>query len=188
MTQFVDAQRRPKECIRRLGRQLKGLSHPNKNGKDRLVLARTLSVGTPLVLVPDPNNEYDRNAVLIYRADDPTEDLGYLDATGAKQVCRMIECGATFDADVYWIDRHDPDFPKIYLWVYQLTPMTRKSRPMRHDAPHYSQSTRPERAFSSTPSSAPPPTVPSFGQSVDAPESSGGPIRILIRLLKSFLP
>ena len=170
MTQFVDAQRRPKECIRRLGRQLKGLSHPNKNGKDRLVLARTLSVGTPLVLVPDPNNEYDRNAVLIYRADDPTEDLGYLDATGAKQVCRMIECGATFDADVYWIDRHDPDFPKIYLWVY------------------HSQSTRPERAFSSTPSSAPPPTVPSFGQSVDAPESSGGPIRILIRLLKSFLP
>jgi hypothetical protein len=184
VTQFVDAQRHPKECIRRFGRQLKGLSHPNKNGKDRLALARSLSVGTPLVLVPDPSNAYDRNAVLIYRADDPTEDLGYLDATGAKEICRMIECGATFDADVYWIDKHEPDFPKIYMWVYQLTPMTLKRRPARHDAPVYSESTRPNRAFSS----APAPAVPSFGQDADDSESSGGPIRLLIRLLKSFLP
>lgn len=187
MTQFVDAQRRPKECIRRFGRQLKGLSHPNKNGKDRLVLVRSLSVGTPLVLVPDPGNEYDRNAVLIYRADDLAEDLGYLDATGAKQICRMIECGATFDADVYWIDRHTPDFPKIYLWVYQLTPITQQRRPVRHNAPHYSQSTRPDHAFSSAPAAASPPAVPTFGQDAENPESDSL-IRSLMRLLKSFLP
>jgi hypothetical protein len=166
---------------------LKGLSHPNKNGKDRLVLVRSLNVGTPLVLVPDPTNAYDRNAVLIYRADDSTEDLGYLDATGAKQICRMLECGATFDADVYWIDHHDPDFPKIYIWVYQLTEMTQKRRPARHNAPHYNQSTKPERAFDSTPAPAPPPTVPSFGQEADDSES-GGKLHALIRFVRSFLP
>jgi len=36
-----------------------------------------------LALVADPGNGCDRNAVLIYKADDLTEDLGYLDATGA---------------------------------------------------------------------------------------------------------
>ena len=183
--EWTDSLRRPKNYIHRYARQLVGLTHPNKNGKDRLVLARTLNVGTPLVLVPERNNALDRNAILIYRADDPKEDLGYLDATGAKQICRMIECGAKFDADVYWIDNRR-DFPKIYIWVYQLTAVAEKRRPARQNAPAYTNYVKHREA------PAPPmphPAVPSFGQSSDdSGFDAGGPIRSLIRLLKSFLP
>lgn len=185
MTEFVDARGRPKESLRRFSRQLVGLTHLNKNGNDRLALARSLSIGTPLVLVPEQNNVVDRNALLIYRADDLTEDLGYLDATGAKQICRMIECGARFEAEVYWIDSSKPQFPKIYIWVYQLTAMTRNHRPVRRNAPNY-RGYAPHREAPSTPASVP--CVPSFREAGDEPKVVGGPIRSLIWLLKSFLP
>lgn len=115
---WTDALSHPKNCIHRYARQLVGLTHPNKNGKDRLALVGSLSIGTPLVLVSEPNNAFDRNAVLIYRADDLHDDLGYLDALGAKQICRMMECGATFDADVYRIEQREPEIPHVYIWLY----------------------------------------------------------------------
>jgi hypothetical protein len=137
MTQWTDALGRPKECIHRYTCSLVGLTHPNKNGTDRVGLARGLQIGTRLALVPEPDNAFDRNAVLIFRFDDLENDLGYIHAMQAKRICRMIECGATFDAEVYWIDKQRPEFPDVYMWLYQLTLMTRSRRPTRYDAPTY---------------------------------------------------
>ncbi|HEY1804956.1 MAG TPA: HIRAN domain-containing protein [Terracidiphilus sp.] len=116
---------------------LVGFSHPNKHGLNRLDLVRKLSRGSKLVLVPEPENPVDRNAILVYSADDLENDLGYLDATGAKKICRMIECGAAFTADLAFFWGRDPDFPTVYIYVYQLTPMQQAHRPIRKDAPEY---------------------------------------------------
>lgn len=136
-TTWTDAKRNPKECIHRFQCQLSGLTHPNKHGVDRHELLREMPVGTQLVLVPEPDNPVDRDAILVYRADDLGNDLGYLHASAAKRFCRMIECGATFSAELCWVDRRRPDYPTYHLYLFQLTQMTQKHRPMRHNAPTY---------------------------------------------------
>jgi hypothetical protein len=141
MTQWTDAHGQPKACIHRYTCSLVGLTHSNKNGTDRLGLARGLQIGTPLTLLPEPDNKYDRNAVLICRRDDLNNDLGYIHATQAKRICRMIECGATFDAEVYWIDKRKPELPDVFMFIYQLTPMTSARRPVRYNAPTYRKTT-----------------------------------------------
>lgn len=73
----------------------KTVARPESSEQERQRRTRSrsrLSVGTPLVLVPDPDNAYDRNAVLIYRADYRTEAVGYSDATGAKQIGGILTC------------------------------------------------------------------------------------------------
>jgi hypothetical protein len=86
----------------------------------------------PLVLVREPDNPLDRNAVLIYRADD-----GYMDVTGAAHFCPLIERGATFSAQVYWINRDRPDYLKVYIWLFQLSEPVLKKRPVRLGVPRY---------------------------------------------------
>ncbi len=137
MTQWTDALGRPKECIYRFQRSLVGLTHPNKQGHNRIALAQKLRTGMQLLLVPEPNNPVDRDAILIYSGDDPGNDLGYLDSIGAKQICRMIECGANFSAEVFWINNHNHALPKVYIYVFQLTATTRSHRPARKNAPRY---------------------------------------------------
>jgi HIRAN domain len=134
---WTDAQGRPVTCIHRFHRILVGLTHKNKAGEDRIALARRLSIGTPLLMVQETNNPVDRNAILIYRADDPSNDLGYLDATGAKQFAKMMERGATFAAEVYWVNNDSPSLPQVYIYVYQLTEPLLKKRPTRKNAPEY---------------------------------------------------
>jgi hypothetical protein len=100
-------------------------------------MARDLVIGNQLVLVPDPNNPADRNAILIYRDDNRVDDLGYLDANAAKRVCPLMERGATFSAEVYWINNDNPDLPKIYLYVFKLTEPASDRRPTRRNAVRY---------------------------------------------------
>jgi hypothetical protein len=98
-----------------------------------------LTRGTKLVLMPEPDNPYDRNAILIYIQGDLENDIGYLYSSAAKKISRMIECGATFSAEVYYIYRKPrSDYPEICIYLYQLTPMTTKHRPIRKGAPEYS--------------------------------------------------
>ena len=116
---------------------LVGLTHPNRVGGNRISDARTLEMGTRLVLVPEADNAYDRNAILIYREGDLRNDIGYLDYAEARQICKLMERGATFSAEVNWINNDNPDLPKVYLCVTQLTEPIRRARPMRRNAPKY---------------------------------------------------
>jgi hypothetical protein len=97
-----------------------------------------LTRGTKLVLVPEPDNQYDRNAILVYVEGDLENDLGYLHSSSAKKFCRMMECGATFSAEVYYIYRKPrTNYPEVCIYLYQLTPMTTTRRPIRKGAPEY---------------------------------------------------
>lgn len=136
--QWTDALGKPVECIHRFSCQVVGLSHTNKCGRDRMGFVNHLTRGTKLVLVPEPDNPYDRNAILVYVEGDRENDLGYLHSSSAKKFCRMMECGATFSAEVYYIYRKPrTNYPEVCIYLYQLTPMTTNRRPIRKSAPEY---------------------------------------------------
>jgi len=73
MSIWTDALGKKIECIHRFGCCLVGLTHVNKNGQSRMELIRPMPIGTELVLVPVPDNPTDRDAILIYCADDLTK-------------------------------------------------------------------------------------------------------------------
>lgn len=136
---WTDALGRPIDCIHRFSSQVVGLSHSNKYGRDRMAFLNHLTRGTKLLLVPEPDNPYDRNAVLVYMEGDVENDLGYLYSSAAKKICRMIECGATFSAEVYYVYRKPrSNYPEVcIIYLYQLTPMTTNRRPIRKGASEY---------------------------------------------------
>jgi hypothetical protein len=61
---------------------------------------RNMSYGAELVLVPEPDNVTDRNAILASRADDMNCDPGLPNAIQARQFCLLIERGATLTAQL----------------------------------------------------------------------------------------
>lgn len=136
MTSWTDVFGNPVQCIRRDQRQLVGISHQNKLGQSRMDLIRTLECGTSLTLVPEPNNKFDRNAILVHRTDMPNSDLGYMDATGAKKFCKLMERGATFSAQVSWINSRT-SYPEIYFYIFQLSEPTIPKRPVSRNAIEY---------------------------------------------------
>jgi len=136
--QWTDAHGKPIECIHRYGCQIVGLGHANKHGRDRMLFIKHLTIGTRIVLIPEPNNPLDRNAILVYLQGDFENDIGYLHSSCAKRICRMMECGATFSAQVYWINQNSRrQFPEVFIFIYELTPMTLVRRPTRKGAPEY---------------------------------------------------
>jgi hypothetical protein len=141
--QWTDAYGKPIECIHRYGCEIVGLSHSNKRGRDRMEFIKHLTIGTKVVLFPEPNNRVDRNAILVYLQGDFENDIGYLYSSGAKRICRMMECGATFSAQVYWINSNPRrQYPEVFLYIYQLTPTTLTRRPTRKGAPEYRRTPR----------------------------------------------
>jgi len=162
---WTDALGRPILCIRRDQRQLVGISHTNKLGQSRLDLVSTLECGTSLTLVPEPDNRFDRNAILVYRTDTPGSDIGYMDATGAKQFCKLIERGSTFSAEVSLIDRR-ASYPQVYFYIFQLTEPTVPKRPSRRNAAQYKGHTASKRRVAN------PIVQPAFTDSNKADERS----------------
>jgi hypothetical protein len=59
----MHTQETPLTFVHRFNRQLAGLTHPNKHGRVHMDLVRAMPMGTPLVLVPEPDNQHDRNAI-----------------------------------------------------------------------------------------------------------------------------
>ena len=117
-TSWTDARGNLIECIHRDRRILVGITHLNKQGKPRAALIESLEIGNPLVLLPEPDNQFDRNAILVYRTGRPDDDIGYMDAVGAKRICSLIERGATFRAEVSWLDRKK-SFLKVYFMCFK---------------------------------------------------------------------
>jgi hypothetical protein len=118
--------------------------------------------GTKLVLIPEPDNPYDRNAILFYIQGDLENDVGYLHSSAAKKISRMIECGATFSAEVYYIYRKPrSNYPEVCVYIYQLTPLTTNRRPIRKGAATYNGGTR-RSAKEASPAAGPVPISRAF--------------------------
>ena len=146
---FTDAFGQPISCVHRFGAQLVGISLSNQQGIPRIELVNNLKQGAKLILVPEPQNPVDRNAILIYRADDLENDLGYMDSGSANRFCKMIERGAKFDAQVCWINRRR-SFLEIHLYLFQMSAPTLKRRPMRQKAPTYTKPSPVRKSFQRT--------------------------------------
>ncbi len=128
---WTDALNKPIDCIHRDSCELVGMTHLNKRGLSRLPLIDNLRIGDKLILVPDPANEHDRNAILVYGEGDRDNDLGFVHRMKAKQICPLIERGAVFTAQLYWIDRQKPDYPKPYIYLFKWQEPTLRRRPGR---------------------------------------------------------
>jgi hypothetical protein len=133
----------PIQCVNWFDRHLAGFTHSNKRGLDRLPLIKKLTKGSKIVLVPEPENPYDRNAILLYSTDDLENDVGYLDSVGANQICGLMERGATFSAEVFYVFYEKPDVPFVRIMIYQLTPALQDHRPIRKGAPVYKATLQP---------------------------------------------
>ena len=123
--------------IHRFHRQLVGIHFKSKSGVDRATLWYSLARSMQVLLAPEPDNVQDRNAILVYRADDPTNDLGYVDYQGAQEICRLMECGADFKAQIAWIENAGKPWMEVHMDIFQLTLPVRTRRPSRKNAPKY---------------------------------------------------
>jgi hypothetical protein len=111
----------PQGRLFRYDSSISGMSHSNQMGRDRRKLARRLKVGSQLVLVAEPSNPVDQDAILIYPADDLKNDIGYLYSSTARHVAKKLREGATFAAEITEIDLNRPKYPTYRIAVYQLT-------------------------------------------------------------------
>jgi hypothetical protein len=117
----IDALGRPMDFVYRHTTHLAGLSHANKNGLDRRKIAKRLRVGSQLVLQTEPDNPADQDAILVFPADDLSNDIGYLYSFTARSVARKMRSGVVLSAEISTIDRSDPWHPQYGVYVYQLT-------------------------------------------------------------------
>lgn len=113
-----------------------GLSFHLKKGDD---LWNELEEGTPLALVRDRNNKYDRNAVAVALADDYDGDpddfdfdfiLGYLPRTENAEIAAMIDAGYTdkFSAEITTLKQHGSysDRLRITICIESREPVTKR--------------------------------------------------------------
>jgi hypothetical protein len=63
--------------------EVKGVTHPNDDGTSRIAAQQLCSVGDAVKLIPEPSNEYDRNAIRVLSQ--TGEQIGYISATQAAR-------------------------------------------------------------------------------------------------------
>lgn len=59
-----------------------GAAHPNADGSNRQFEILLCHAGEPVVLIPEPENEHDRNAIAVYSCRDV--QIGYISADRAR--------------------------------------------------------------------------------------------------------
>ncbi len=63
--------------------EVKGVMHPNDDGTSRIAAQQLCSVGDAVKLIPEPSNEYDRNAIRVLLQ--TGEQIGYISASQATR-------------------------------------------------------------------------------------------------------
>jgi len=69
----------------------------NDDGSSRQAFLKTCSSGDPLVLVREPKNKYDRNAIAVFRG---TDQLGYLSKEVAGELAKVMDSGKKLTAKI----------------------------------------------------------------------------------------
>src|SRR6266853_4273246 len=68
--------------------QVKGVTHDNDDGTSRSEAIKLCSVGDSVKLVPDPQNEHDRNAIRVLRLNG--QQIGYISARQAARLAGNV--------------------------------------------------------------------------------------------------
>lgn len=140
------SQKRPAEKTRSVDRpqpsteprhfflQVHGIYHRNADGSSRQKIIRSCGPGDPLVLVPEPENKYDPDAIKVCRPDGT--QLGYVPSGHSSKLSNELAIGWTFrvTADqVFAADRPGHVGCRIRLDVLTMSEATQdlKSRKQR---------------------------------------------------------
>lgn len=80
--------------VRKIKTKVVGVSFNNDDGSSRqVIISRHASEGGGLLLIPDPNNRYDPNAVGVW-LDSPFKQIGHLSREIAEQLCEQADMKA----------------------------------------------------------------------------------------------
>ena len=80
-----------------------GVSHKNDDGTSRQKLIRRLKEGEQLDVLRDPDNKYDRNAIVVcakFGILRRRKQLGFLSAELAEEYAPLLDAGGRIDAEV----------------------------------------------------------------------------------------
>jgi len=114
--------------------QVHGIYHRNADGSSRQKIIRSCSPGDPLVLVPEPDNQYDPDAIKICRSDDA--QLGYVPSERSSYLGNQLEIGWTFRVTVDEIFAADrPGCVGCRMRLEVLTMSQRTEQRKKHNQP-----------------------------------------------------
>lgn len=83
--------------------KVRGVTATNPDGSDRQAIVRRCKPREMLLLVREPHNRYDRNAVAVYRRGgllSDTQQIGYISAELAEEIATRIDSGERVEARV----------------------------------------------------------------------------------------
>ena len=78
-----------------------------------------LKVGDALELVPEPNNPFDKFAVIIKYQD---KQIGYIPRSDNRYIARMLEQGMQLDCEILSLQPDEDPWQKIQVAVHLIKP------------------------------------------------------------------
>ncbi len=105
-----------------------GESYRNSDGSDRQRIIARLQVGDPIVLVREPDNQYDSNAIAVCTTGG--RQIGYLSRADAQRFSAKMDKGVVLKAVIRFIGGGTANKPSRGVWlnVYAIRkPQPRKA-------------------------------------------------------------
>jgi hypothetical protein len=133
-TRSVD-QPQPSTKPRHFFLQVHGIYHRNADGSSRQKIIRSCRPGDPLILLPEPANKYDPDAIKVCRPDGA--QLGYVPGGHSSKLSNELEIGWTFRVtvdEVFAADRPGQVGCRIRLEVLTMSERTEQRK--KHNQPH----------------------------------------------------
>lgn len=83
--------------VKNVDLRVAGVSFANKDGRKRQDIIKAMTEQSTVMLVREPQNEYDKNAIAIMTIDG---QVGYIDKNNAMVMAQMMDAGEHFEAKV----------------------------------------------------------------------------------------
>ncbi len=107
-TLFPEDDRRELEVV--------GESKRNYDGGRRQDIIPSLTVGDMVLLLREPRNPWDRDAVAVCTTN--FQQIGYLNRFDAKEIAELMDSGKILVASVKYIGGGTPDKPSYGVWLF----------------------------------------------------------------------
>ena len=107
------------EKLRSFHSKIVGVTFENEDGRKRQQIISQCKVGERLILIPDPTNKYDEDAVKVCRSNG--EQIGHLNSSFAFELKeRMEKSKSRVDVTITDITGQDPKGVNILVQTYQI--------------------------------------------------------------------